>query len=496
MRHLPTHEYSGLTIVLANPSRQDTPALLSGDAGVFFNQECLAPETSRWRCDIRTSDTKAAGLLPNTKAILLLGERALNEWATGYSTYSISEQRGNPLKNEYNLPMICSYTAQDSVDPINFEAKYNPHLQGHDDEDEEGGADEYEEKKRHGKTARSNYRFWLKRDTKKIIWFLSNKPTQASYGVKIYPQGSEVVDTLLSSRDRELYLDIETDIEHNMLCFGFHIGGTDTVYTVPILRHDYTLAYDRTTYSIIRALCLAINRNILVLHNSLFDLFVLAWKYKMPFSKHIYDTMLAQHRCFPLAEKSLGHSLSCWPTIWEHFHKDEGVFMPANSEQEKQLWNYNAKDVYAMVLVKKAQLDFAAANPGLKASIEFANKQVRPFLISTMQGILFDDAERQILIKKNDVLMTHYLRALNYLTGDGVDLLPTSSKSCVRYFHEMLGYPVVGRSKKTGEASLSEMNLLKLKMKNPFNAAIDFCIKYRQTKKETGMIQFEPWISK
>jgi len=490
MRHLPTKEYSGLTIVLSNPSRQDSQVLLSGAAGVMFNQDCLLPATNRWRCDIRTADTLNENLLLNTTGILLLGESALKTWTTGYDGYTINELRGTPLNNKWGLPCLCSNLPQDAVDMVDHESRLNPHLQGRDTGAESGG-DEEDSKFRHGKTRRHNYRFWLQRDTQKILYRMGNPPTLPVFSVKIFPQADEIIKVLSSTRGQDLFFDIETDGDYNITCFGFSFGDSSIVYSVPILRYDYSLAYGRTTYKIIWSLCLALCRNIAVIHNSSFDLFILAWKYRLLFGRHIYDTMLAQHRCFPEAEKSLGHCLSAWEAIWMPTHKDEGIFQPHNVDQEMQLWNYNAKDVIGMRYIKNEQLLYAAKTPGLEDSIRQSNSCIYSFLVNTLLGINIDVQKRSDMIAENDKLMTQYLRAVRMLVGPGIDLLPSSSKSCVRYFHDIMGYPVVGRSKKTGDASLDETNLLKLKLKQE-NPVIDFCIKYRQTLKETGSLNFEP----
>jgi len=222
---------------MSQPSRQDTTTLLSGYAGILFNQECLAPITSRWRCDIRTSDTLSAGILPNTKGILLLGERALHEWGDNYQEYTINELRGTPLRSRFSgIPTICSYSPQDAVDPVDHESRLNSHLQKEAEEEKQSkGEEEVNSKKRHGRTRRANYRFFLTRDVKKILYGMENaERTQSkSYPVEIYPP----IDIALAALNRSggvFYLDIETDSELNMLCFGFSYEDSDTVFTIPV----------------------------------------------------------------------------------------------------------------------------------------------------------------------------------------------------------------------------------------------------------------------
>ena len=167
MRHKPSLTYSGLTIVLSNPSRFDQYELISGVAGHYMWTECIC-NIDRKSIDIRTADTINLDLLPNTKALLLLGEKAFKDWSIGYSDYSLNEQRGSPLENRWKIPCIASYLPQDAMDIVDYEKKLNP-LANHEDEEQENDEDETEfETKRKNKTKRSNYRFWLKKDTEKI----------------------------------------------------------------------------------------------------------------------------------------------------------------------------------------------------------------------------------------------------------------------------------------------------------------------------------------
>ncbi len=488
---------------MSQPSRQDIHALLSGYAGHVFNQECLSPRTNRYECDIRTSDTIQEGLLPDTKGVLCLGERSFKEWTRKgiYDSYTLNEQRGTPLLNDFRIPIIASYSPQDCVDIQNYEDRLNPHLsqgEGMDDE-ADGDSSEYEEKKRHGRTSRSNYRHWLRKDTQKLLWAIDNPARAISqesrFDLRMFPREEELVETLRSYNGGYLYLDIETDLAYNILCVGLNHSSSNIVFCVPWLRYDYRFAYSGLA-KVIRAIVLAMQRCEVVIHNSMFDLLIKAWKYRIIPPRRIYDTLIGQHRIYPEAEKSLGHSLTSWPDIWEPFHKDEGVFMPWNINEEKQLWTYNMKDVYGMRLVHESQMRYVQSSEaprGLAASIAQGMRAIRPFLLMTLQGIRFDDDLRQLMLNNNDRLMTQYLRAIKILCGENIDLLPTSSKSCVRYFHDALGYPIVGRSKKTGEPSLNETNMWRLKLKQPQNVNVDFCIKFRQKKKESGMLGFEPW---
>jgi hypothetical protein len=110
IRHKPTLPYSGLTVVLQYPSRNDMHELLTGTAGHLFKNECLRPDVVWQQCDIRTSNTLSDNILPGTKAILLLGHKSMIEWAgrggVKYDDYSLNELTNDCLI----LPTgLCGY---------------------------------------------------------------------------------------------------------------------------------------------------------------------------------------------------------------------------------------------------------------------------------------------------------------------------------------------------------------------------------------------------
>ena len=90
-----TLPYKGLTVVLGKPSRFDRAQLLSGYGGqMFFN--ALSP-LARQSVDVFLADALKNGEVsykPDTKVVLLLGQKALDMVATGVS---IDEQRGCPI---------------------------------------------------------------------------------------------------------------------------------------------------------------------------------------------------------------------------------------------------------------------------------------------------------------------------------------------------------------------------------------------------------------
>lgn len=444
-------------------------------------------------------------LLEGTKCILLLGESAMYRYLPETITSSLGAERGS-LYYYKSIPTIASFFPQDAVDAKAYEQSLNPLSKDYapedsssDDEDDEGDV------KAFGKTRRSNYAFWIRADVRKCKAILQGfKPPTQQPTYKIYPPSSEVIDVLNSYENKFFYFDMETDYEEqNFQCFSFSFDG-NVVWSVPVLDFSYKPAY-HNYYLILRALCNAIYKNTIVAHNgATFDFFVLGHKYHIPIVR-AYDTMIAMHRCFPDIEKSLGHCTSYW--TWEKFHKNEDSVAYRTHQQMMDRMRYCGKDVYTMYLVKQAIDSYAKTIPGLERSINDAMSCIRPYLTSTLQGVKCDEQKIASMVSENDGLMYQYNRMIELLIGpDGLKackaaikgkakLFAGSNKQCCEYFHELLKYPVVARSPKTGDPSVGKKALYKLALKHPDNPVISLICAYRATQKETSRLRFLPWIN-
>jgi hypothetical protein len=485
-REKPKLRYSGLTIIMSNPSRFDTERLLSGYAGQEFLRY-LSP-INKGNVDLRVAED-ISPLLPDTKVALLLGTQAMRSRIP--LEHSLDQQRGCPYVRD-GIVHVASYFPQDCFDIKNYEKSHKsrtkPEVQ-FESEDEEDG----DEKSTAAKTSRKNYRFWLEQDTKRAKAFLTNSDSiakQVSYAkYEIYPP-IQLVTSLLAAtiHKEELFLDIETDGLRQLSCIGFAIGRyLPTVYVVPINRYNGELAYDKELLcKFFAALSIACQRCTVVAHNSMFDLFVLATNYGVGFGRNIYDTMLAASRINVGIEKSLGHCVSLYTSM--PYHKSEGVFEPKNEEQERALWAYNGKDVVTMKFIKDEQLRQAELRR-CQSSIEQVNKSIYPYLLMSIQGMRIDPLKIDKMMTHNDAWMTQYLRICKALIGR--DFLPTSSKQCVKYFHEDMGFPVLKRTA-TGAPSLDEKALLKLAVNNS-HPLIPIILDYRRLKKESGTLKAIPW---
>jgi len=434
-----------------------------------------------------------------------MGERAMHYYLPETASNSINEMRGSPfLKN--GIVFIPCFHAQDAADMKAYEQQlnplsdnYQPDASEYDDSDDEGDV------KVLGKTARKNYAFWLRADVRKAKRILANDgkipclKQEPEY--RLHSNSEEIIKVLTETKGQFLYFDMETDYEEqNMQCFGFSFG-SGPIYCVTTLDYNYRPAPN--VHRIMRALAVAIRDNTIVAHNGqTFDFFVLGHKYSIPVVD-CYDTLIAQHRIFPGVEKSLGHCVSYW--TYEKFHKDEDSHGYMTREQQFARMKYCAKDVYTMYLVHQAQTEYARTIPGLTESIERANSSIVPYLLATLQGVGYNKALVEQICSENDRLMMQYIRMAKILigekglrsiaddlTGKSKTSFLSSGKQQISYFHNLLGYPVVARSKRTSMPSLGKQAIYKLALRVD-NPVLQLIMMFRSVQKETSKLRFTPW---
>lgn len=471
MRTPPSTSYSGLTVYIDSPSRFDTERLISGTTRTWFEECCIKP-LSLESVDVRDLTEIRTPLLPETKYVALLGSKVAGNFIQdppGYST--IFQSR----------PAITAFDPQTCND--------HRAMSGGDDEDDDtDSAESDRDTKERIPTRRRNYRFWTAWHLQKLLHRPVSPYPKLDY--QPYPRLQEVISVLDNTTNEDLYLDIETSRLHRCLsCIGFSTSSIwPRVYVVPVYLFTGDLGY--SDFPLLhRALSLALTRNTVVIHNAAFDLTVLhGWyKFLMP-SLHggaVYDTMAANHRCFPEAEKSLAHVISQW--TWLPYHKDQNT-EALTREQQNQLWLYNAKDVYALKLIKDAQLFHAAQIPGLLPSINQANASIVPYIVTSLTGLRLDQlalSQRSQTLERHKAL---YTRMAQILSGRPL-FNPGSRDQCASYFHDTLHYDIVSRTP-TGRPALGTKQLYQLQLKYP-NPLIPVIIKYRATAKDLSMLESE-----
>lgn len=446
----------GTLAVITTPTRY---GLGKGHAFEWFERSC--PQLRFVYLDVNKN--WLAGLKGCSHAVIL-GHKA---YSTIFPNRSIEKDLCTRLKN-FGIPTTVTFHPQDAYDSAKNE-----------DDTETASAE-----KDISLTRRENYRFWISHAVNKLL----HKPYK-TYNDRIVhaPRADEIIN-ICRSANSEVFLDIETTRSQELICFAFAVGRDSPVYVVPVYRYDGKLFYSNF-HQIYRALAGMLARCKLVVHNSLFDLFILSWKYRIPVSGDVFDTMLCQHRCYPEIEKSLGHAIALW--TWREYHKDMAAFdIPKTAEQEYTLWQYNALDVAGMRDVYYEQLEYIKGDSGLLASVQQANDSVYPYLCAMLHGIAYNELKLLAYSASINRRLRQLLRIGRILSGLS-DFNPNSSQQAINFFHKKLGYSVVGRTD-SGSPSLGYGELLRLRLKYD-NPLIEVILAYRLLRKELSMLIFTPY---
>jgi len=436
--------------------------LAEGSVWDWYRLDVLK-DTSYTVYDIETTLSPA-----KADRILLLGEKAAKLFLG--PDVNLFTAAGTFFKIG-GTPAICSFNLDEAY---SFKAS-----------DEELNTRDESFNKDRGKTSRKNWLFWIKADTRKLLQ--GYQPPDESMDVRMYPPIDLVTEGLSKLNNSRIYLDIETDIETDTLdCIGFSINDSPKVFVVPAYRHDGKLAYPADKfYRFLSVLASALLRNQVIIHNCMYDLVWLATHLRLPFGPDIYDTMVAHKRIHPEIEKSLAHCIRLY--TYQAYHKDEHT-LSRSVASEKRLWLYNAKDVYAMRLVHRNQLAFAAGHPGMLDSINQAMASMYPYLLATLRGLRVDIGRLSHAKIASDKRLVQIKRIITALIGD-TKFNPDSPVQLVKYFHDKLGYKVMSRSNKTGNASLGGKALYELALKYE-NPLIQCILKYRELAKERSQYDF------
>lgn len=489
-RQPPTLGYNGVTFELEFPGRFDTKRLCEGSSHYVITEALsLAQGGTRHNVEIRTRAITAP-YRPSTKVVLLCGEKALAK--LGYPGERLNALRGSPFLVDGTV-YIPTYHPQQCADRGNFEKAFNPHAHDTNEgsEDAEDRGDDTDVKDM-GRTARRNFRFWFIQDVRKAIRIAREgyHANNARYHTTLTSDG--IIEKLrLTTSETPLYLDIETDPKTGrMICFGWS-NSPHEIYVAPILRAGLAeLNFSEPALRIImRELALAMARaKLVVCHNALFDLFILAWRYHIPAPKQsaCYDTMVAHARIHVDVEKSLGHCTSLYTQ--QPYHKDEGNFSPANYIQWQQLLTYNAKDVETTALVCEAQQALAARDSGLAASISQGNALVRPLLLKSLRGVYIDkdrlcgridELRKRALWFEENILCKLARHPLN----------PRSPKQVAELLYTELGLP---RSSDPTVSDTGKDALYRLALKYPL-PILSTILHVRKTSKEAGQLSAKLW---
>jgi len=452
-----------MTNIVVEPSRFDKAnpgKLLSGIAGNW-----LMYQVEKYDREIRVVDyTKLRHAEPASHWLTLGANPKMHTIGVAQEGYSYTYKRGR---------LIPSFDAQQANDA-------STSLEDDSREDESDVQEDIREAKDLQITRHSNWRYWISVHIEKLY---NPRPTEPQPKFIIAPTTDDICRWLAAlPSTANLYLDIETRMDYGLLCIGL-CSDTGPIFCVPV--YDYTgrLQYDNIAV-FWRELNRAGRRCELVIHNAMFDLIVLGKYYNYYGVNKVYDTMIAQHRICAEAEKSLSHAIAQWTEL--PFHKDKFV-VPQNPQQQVQLYDYNCRDVWAMRLIKKSQLNFARGRQGMLSSIQAGNRMIKPFLINSLMGVEVNEPKLASIKSNLAREIKQLYRILTMLIG--YELNCASPKQVGEYLYEKMGYKVSVRTD-TGAPGTGKKALYKLVISTN-NPALKVLLKLKVTQKKLSMMEFE-----
>lgn len=386
--------------------------------------------------------------------------------------------RGLVRLSKSGTPYIITYWPTDCCDMRAIENELNA-MEGDDGDDDRDG-----DAKSTAPTKRSNYRFWFQRDVAKLLSFDKTKKL-----VEPRVTYCQRVDEALHvfTYDGPIFLDIECNpADDTLWCMTIACGPDSPMYAIPIYDHTRRIVIGPRFFA---ELAKQMRRRRTVIHNALFDLLFMALKYKLPFGEDIYCTMVAGHRIWPEAEKSLAHNQTLYTN--RPFHKDEsGTFDPRNHTQFKTLLDYNVKDVIALREIYYGQQAVLANDSGLRDSVEQAMSSLFDYAYMSIRGLRIDTVRRGLIVKACEQRHKQLQRVLDILVGRPLN--PGSPDQVVRYLHTDLRY-AAEKQTATGAPSVGSDALYKILIKHPENVAIRVIIEMRRMIKLSSSLKFEDW---
>lgn len=296
----------------------------------------------------------------------------------------------------------------------------------------------------------------------------------------IAPHFNQTMDYIHNLHSAEkLSFDIETTRgETYMTCIGL-APSADEAICIPFVDTKggsfYSVEQEAALLSSLRKLLTSPSVG-KIAQNAQFDMTVLKWRYNIPVSPLILDTMIGWHSVYPELPKSLATQVSVYT--------DHPYYKHWSSHGSIKLWEYNATD---------AILTFECAEKLEKDMREFG---VWDFYHRFMHDLIFPLIDMQILGVRIEQEVIDVVKEEYITEGDkeraqllgmlGVDLNVNSPQQVASLLYDKLGLPTK-KNKKTGNPTTSKKALRDLASQNPeYSELIDLILSLRHRSKMQG----------
>lgn len=291
------------------------------------------------------------------------------------------------------------------------------------------------------------------------------------YNFVVAPTADQVFQTLNDlKKDQPISVDIET-MQRHIGCLGIGWSSTEAI-CIPFVTHGQPY-YQPSEETLIREKLRSIitdGREIRG-QNFSYDAAYLHDQLLIPHHKiNLFDTMIAQHTCFPNMLKGL-NTLSSLYCKWHMYWKDEGKMQDARVD-EYSWWTYNCKDCVTTFEVAEP-LRRAIEQLGLIEQFAFQSRKWYRAMRTSLRGVRVDQRERQ---KMSLTIMEDMLEVESQLYTIAGDLFPpakstgkpwyTSSTQTAFVLYKLLKYDAV-LHKDTKRPTTNDAALQQLKRRDP-----------------------------
>lgn len=246
---------------------------------------------------------------------------------------------------------------------------------------------------------------------------------------------TEALDLIESLHDCTVVCDIETN-NSLMTAFGIATSQEDGYSIVGNVANDVDVLR-----AISRLMCDTSVKK--VFHNALFDCFFLAHYYHILTKPIYFDTMIAQHACYPTLPKSLAFCASIYTSMpyWK-------------GEMQVDLYEYNATDCCVTYIVYnkvQEQLDSLEVRPIFNMMMSM----VEPILSSMLRGVAVDMQAVREFAKKNEREIDVLERIVNACVGYSINVRSHKQLSDLIYKQWKLPKQFTGSSLTTTDRKLA-----------------------------------------
>lgn len=246
---------------------------------------------------------------------------------------------------------------------------------------------------------------------------------------------TEAIDLLDSLDGVTITCDIETS---GSLMTAFGVATSETV--------GYSITSDVVNHvDVLRSISRMLRRQsvLKVFHNALFDCFFLAYYYRIKTDPIHFDTMVAQHACYPTLPKSLAFCASIYTSMpyWK-------------GEMQVDLYEYNATDCCVTYIVYnkvQEQLDELGVRPIFNMMMSL----IEPILTSMLRGVAVDMAAVKQFASKNEREIEVLERIVREAVGHDVNVRSHKQLSDLIYKEWKLPKQFVGSSLTTTDRKLA-----------------------------------------